>query len=94
VIPEAVPIVAYHYVEPGLGLRRYHGDVTKVEVGQVLSLGRAPVMCGHGLHASLSPSDARQYADGVLTKVECWGRVQLDSTKIVAEFRKVVEIIG
>ena len=48
-------------------------------------------LCSRGLHASLSPKDARQYApnNSVLTKVLVWGRIKLQKDKLVATDRKI-----
>ena len=49
-------------------------------------------MCEKGLHASLLPTDARQYApsNSVLTKVKIWGRVIVGKDKLVATHRQLI----
>jgi hypothetical protein len=83
---------AYHYC------RQRNNDLVLrnkqlVKVGE--ELHEADIqMCERGLHASLSPGDAKQYAPpkSVLTKVLVWGRIIVDRDKLVATHRKVIEI--
>ena len=49
------------------------------------------VMCKSGLHASINPFDALQYAPGaMLCYVECRDIVQTDSDKLVCRGRKII----
>jgi len=52
-------------------------------------------MCERGLHASLSPEDAKEYAPSpaVLTRVHVWGRVIVGQDKLVATDRQIIEIV-
>jgi hypothetical protein len=61
--------------------------------GLVLEYYGKLTFCSKGLHASLTPEEAREYCDGILTKVACSGQVIFDKDKLVCSRREVLEII-
>ena len=69
--------------------------VGKVEVGQILHCDKIK-LCRFGLHASFTEEDAKTYAprEHLLTRVAVWGRIIVDSDKLVATDREVIEISG
>ena len=70
-------------------------DLAGVEVyeGQTLQCDPENVaLCKSGLHASMTPAEARQYNDGVLCRVAISGRVQWGQDKICGSRRVVVEV--
>ena len=91
-IPRTSAWTAYHYVNKHNGLYRLRG-------GRLTSLGEEVhepdiELCRCGLHASLSPVDARNYRpvrEAVLTRVLVWGQVQVAQDKLVATNRVIVE---
>ena len=59
--------------------------------GEWLEYGGPMVMCESGLHASLHPFDALQYAPGkTLCLVECDGDVEYQTDKLICRSRKIV----
>ena len=59
--------------------------------GKLLRFNGAPILCGQGLHASLQPFDALQYAPGeTLCLVECAGRIVHGDDKLVCTKRTII----
>ncbi len=83
---KAKPIKAWHFV--GDTLR----DGRPVPADGVrLTHPSMPILCESGLHASLHPFDALQYAPGpVLCLVECGGTILYQSDKLVCTERVIV----
>jgi len=86
---------AYHYV------RRNAAGQLLLRTERVTAIGEhlhedEIALCEYGLHASLSPEDARKYrpsaCDVVLTKVKVWGRIIIDKDKLVATDRQIIAI--
>ena len=90
-IPRASAWSAYHYVRKQ-GDAYLLRDGGLVRRGQLLEHDGELTMCSSGLHASLTPSDAKQYApaNSVLTRVEVSGIVILSKDKLVAKQRTIV----
>ena len=84
------PITAYHFLV--LGGRMRHPVDGHTHVTKGLSLHEDKIkLCVRGLHASIEPLDALQYAPGpCLTLVECSGDVLCEDDKIVCTDRKVI----
>jgi len=84
------PITAYHFLVLGGRMRHPVNGHTHVTKG--LSLHEDEIqLCVRGLHASIEPIDALQYAPGpCLTLVECSGKIVKDIDKIVCTDRKVI----
>ena len=84
---------AYHYIlkQKGKYVLR-SGEIVKKE--QELHEDEIE-LCEYGLHASLCPEDAKQYAPkgSVLTKVKIWGMIKIQRDKLVATDRMIVEEI-
>ena len=77
--------------DPDGKVRLPHGDGREVVVGETLSVEGKIVACKKGLHASVRPLDALQYAPGgVVCRVEVWGDVRKESDKIAGRNRKVL----
>ena len=75
-------IVAWHFTD---GMKLMDGQVLKQ--GKVYHVPDIKI-CERGLHASKRLIDAFEYAKGsVLSQVRCWGNVETQSDKIVAEYR-------
>jgi len=92
-VSEETPIVAYHYVPRDGCIRHEHGgQIPKIEVGLVLEWVGDLELCRRGLHASLTPEDARSYCDGILTKVVCSGQIKFAEDKLVCSRREILEI--
>jgi len=92
-LSEDSPWTAYHYVRRERNGSLVLGDGRPVEVGQVLQEPEI-LMCNYGLHASLTPEDAHEYAPShsVLTRVLVWGRLRVRKDRLVATHRKIVKI--
>ena len=59
--------------------------------GELLKFNDRPIMCEQGLHASLDPFDALQYAPGGnLCLVECGGTILHQSDKLVCTERTII----
>ena len=59
--------------------------------GELLKFNDRPIMCEQGLHASLDPFDAMQYAPGEnLCLVECGGTILHQSDKLVCTERTII----
>ena len=82
---QTTPVIAYHFV--GNALR----DGSPVPPDGTWLVHSGPLeMCRIGLHASVDPFDALQYAPGpILCKVEVQGRILHQADKLVAEQRKI-----
>ena len=64
------------------------GDGRQIEVGVTHEVEGRPVLCEHGLHASVNILDALKYAPGpVLWEVELSGEIIEDNDKMVATHR-------
>jgi len=84
------PITAYHFLAHGGRLRKPVNGHTHVVAGLALHEDEIQ-LCVRGLHASIKPIDALQYAPGpCLTLVECSGKIVKDIDKIVCTDRKVI----
>lgn len=80
-------IQAWHFV--GDDGKRRDGVIEKV--GKTYHIEGDLVMCERGLHASRRILDALQYAPGLIVRrVECWGKADEQSDKIVCRYRKVL----
>ena len=63
--------------------------------GELLKFNDRPIMCEQGLHASLDPFDAMQYAPGEnLCLVECGGTILHQSDKLVCTERTIIARMG
>ena len=79
-------MMAYHFVNATLR----DGRPVPPD-GEWLEHDGAVVMCESGLHASLTPWQALQYAPGaVLCRVELDGDIQTDSDKMVGRRRRIL----
>ena len=77
-------IKAWHFID-GDSLR----DGQLAEVGRTYHVNPPLRMCSHGLHASVQPLDALNYASGsTVCRVECWGDVVWTGS---GQYRVVVE---
>jgi len=91
-VPHENPVLAWHYANRD-GSLNY--DLAGVEVyeGQTLHCDPENVaLCYGGLHASMTPKEARQYKDGILCRVAISGRVQWGQEKLCGSRRVVVEV--
>jgi hypothetical protein len=82
---------AWHFLPEDSRLR--WGSHEQVKVGKVYSLPphEMPELCKRGMHGSVRPLDALQYAPGpIICRVRLWGDVQQGDDKIVARHREVV----
>ena len=80
-------MIAYHFV----GDRLRDGRPIPADGIKLTHPGK-PVMCESGLHASLDPFDALQYAPGAtLCRVECGGIVVHGDDKLVCTERTILQ---
>src|SRR6266700_865831 len=71
-----------------------NGDGRAVVIGETLTVDPPLVMCEHGLHASVYPYDALQYAKGnLLYKVRLSGEILTDEDKCCATERSALAMI-
>jgi len=83
------PIIAYHFV----GEKLRDGRPVPPD-GETLVHKGPLVLCRSGLHASVHPFDALQYAPGAtLCLVECSGEIVHGDDKLVCSRRKIVKRI-
>ena len=84
--------LAYHYIKKSSNGNYILRSQKQVKKGEVLTEKRIKI-CEYGLHASLSPEEARSYAPygSVLTKVKIWGRIICQKDKLVATHRQIVD---
>ena len=81
-------IHAWHFCK-GMKLR----DGTPLVQGKVYHVAD-PIMCERGLHASVKPLDALDYAPGnTMCRVRCWGETIVGDDKLVSEYRVADTII-
>ena len=79
------PVLAYHFVGEKLC------DGTPIPANGRWISRKDISMCNYGLHASLHPFDALQYAPGgTLCLVEIGGKIEYGDDKLVAQKRKIV----
>lgn len=84
-------ILAWHFVVAGGSLRVPVGTETHARPGVTLRHEGPLVLCESGLHASVSPLDAIEYAPGpVVCRVRMGGDVLEVSDKLVARERTVL----
>ena len=83
--------MAYHYIRK-IGEHYVMRNGQHVLLGEVITEPEIK-MCEHGLHASFSVGDAKKYApaQGILTRVEVWGKILIEKDKLVATHRRIVE---
>jgi len=63
----------------------------KVRVGQILKVDGKPILCQRGLHASIHPLDALDFAPGpIICRVEVGGVIVRGTDKLVGTERKVL----
>ena len=82
-------IVAYHWSrnDDCLG----YEDGRQIVLGKTLSISGKPILCEHGLHASVSIVDALGYAAGShLWLVEISGKIQNSEDKLCGQNRKAL----
>ena len=89
--------VAYHFLPPAddvEGEYRPRNMDRTVSAGTVLHAS-AVSLCEQGLHASLTPRQARNYgySGDVLTEVLVWGGVRFGATKLVASNRLILRAL-
>jgi hypothetical protein len=86
-------LLAWHFVAQDRILA--NGSGLLVEPGYVYSEPDGELkMCEHGMHFSVDPFDALQYAPGPwLCRVRCWGDVKLGSDKGVCRHREVISMV-
>jgi len=73
-----------------------YDDNREIRVGETLRVEGEPILCGHGLHASVRLWDALGYAQGkrlALCRVTLGGTVEHDDTKSVANERTVIAML-
>jgi hypothetical protein len=84
------PTLAWHWAKNDL-LTLHSNE--KIAVGETLSAVGDIKLCENGMHASLCPFDALQYAPGsMLCRVEMGGEVIKGNDKLCARSRKVLAI--
>ena len=80
---------AWHFVQPDKRLG--YDDNRIIRVGRTYKVKGKPVLCEHGLHASVRLIDALNYApSAILTRVELGGEIIKGDDKIVATERTVL----
>ena len=80
---------AWHFLRSDLTLG--YDDGRKVAVGTKLTVDGSPILCEHGLHASIKAIDALGFAPGpVACLVEVGGEILEDDDKIVGTERTVI----
>ena len=83
-------ILAWHFVRDDRSLG-YDAQGLLVEPGYIYYTDAPVVLCGSGLHASVDPFDALEYANGgYLCRVAVWGDVQIGDDKIAGRNREVI----
>lgn len=81
-------VLAWHFLYEGNKMR--DGKVAPAD-GVPLHFAGEPIPCEQGLHASLQPFDALQYAPGaILCLVRCAGTIVYTEDKIVCTERTIV----
>jgi hypothetical protein len=81
-------MLAWHFLYENNKMR---DGRTAPDDGVVLKFDAEPILCEQGLHASLQPFDALQYAPGpILCLVECSGKIVQGEDKIVCTERKII----
>ncbi len=81
-------MIAYHFLAADGRLR--DGRDAPAD-GVKLVFPDAPILCERGLHASLDPFDALQYAPGpILCRVECDGHIIRGNDKLVCTERTIL----
>jgi hypothetical protein len=91
IIPEKDAFTAYHYItKDSRGYILRNGRI--IQMGQTCEEDEIK-MCAKGLHASMTPQDAKRYAPccSILTEVLVWGRVVYGRDKLVATHRKLIK---
>jgi hypothetical protein len=84
-------LLAWHFLNDKGTLR---DGVTNVEAGQTLRVTGKIVLCERGLHASIKPLDALQYAPGaIICRVEMGGTIVHGDDKLVASERTVLWMV-
>jgi hypothetical protein len=79
-------VLAWHFVNDTLR----DGRLVPA-VGEKLVFKDKPILCRQGLHASIDPFDALQFAPGpVLCRVKCGGTILTASDKIVCTERTIL----
>src|SRR4051812_47432285 len=79
-------VLAWHFV--GNALR--DGRPIPAD-GELLKFDGTPILCQRGLHASLHPYDALNYAPGpILCRVECSGTIIRGDDKLVCTERTII----
>jgi len=72
-----------------------NGDGRPIIVGETHKVTGTPVLCQHGLHGSIKPLDALQYAKGhYLYRVEIGGDIVVGNDKIVGTERTYLQEIN
>ena len=80
---------AWHFVRGNRRLGFGHGET--VAAGYVYAVKGQIALCRWGLHASVKPLDALQYAPGpIVCRVEMGGEIIRGADKIVAQTREVL----
>lgn len=86
---------AWHYLKEDRRIRFRDGkevdDGEIVEVGKTYTAKGKLVLCKNGMHGSISPLDALQYAPGpIVCRVNIIGEIQKGDDKIIGRNRKVL----
>lgn len=80
-------IKAWYFSDADRKLR--YGDGREIKVGETHTFNGKPVLCEAGLHGSIKPLDALQYAPGpVVWQVGLSGEMDVGDDKIAATERK------
>lgn len=84
---------AWHFLPDGGHLR--WGTREKVEVGKTIKVDPDKLeLCSYGLHASIKPIDALNYAPGpIVCRVDLGGKIIKGDNKIVASERTVIQMV-
>ena len=85
-------LIGWHFASADLRLR--HGDEREIRVGETLTVELPIELCERGLHASVRPLDALNYASGpIACRVRLSGQVIAGEDKAVATERTVLGMV-
>ncbi len=83
------PIRAWYFSEPSKLLR--YGDAREIALGVTHEVSGVLELCARGLHASVKPLDALQYAPGpIVWRVKLSGNVLTGNDKLCASHRTYI----
>lgn len=85
------PIRAWHFLAENKRLGYDDNRVVRAGVSYRLKTKNPPLLCRRGMHASIKPLDALDYAPGpIVCRVEISGDIEKDNDKIVGRCRRVL----